>query len=308
MQLLANSEAESGIFTAAEMLLSGQGGLTACVEGISLVERDPGVRSVGYGGWPNILGEMEFDAAVMDGDTRQIGAVGGLKGFLSAVRVALAVKDKSQHEILVGEGAAIFAKSMGFEAENTLYPPSRETWWAKLREVLSEEEMDRFPNIDLSAVNKLITDPEKVRDTTVFLAQDTDCGLHVATSTSGWAWKHPGRLGDSPIPGAGFYADSRYGAAACTHTGEMTIRTSTARTIVLCLQMGMKLDLAIDFAVKDLLELSTGFLGGVVIHALDTYGNHRIANCQCEEDIFYWYWDDTLSQPEKRLAEPWREL
>ncbi len=63
---------------------------------------------------------------------------------------------------------------------------------------------------------KAITDPERVRDTTVFLSADAERGIHAATSTSGWAWKYPGRLGDSPIPGAGFYADSRYGAAACT--------------------------------------------------------------------------------------------
>ena len=72
-------------------------------------------------------------------------------------------------------------------------------------------------------------DPESVRDTTVFLCRDARAGLHAATSTSGWAWKYPGRLGDAPIAGAGFYADSRFGAAACTHTGELAIRAGTAR-------------------------------------------------------------------------------
>jgi L-asparaginase len=151
-------------------------------------------------------------------------------------------------------------------------------------------------------LSKAITDPERVRDTTVFLCQDASGGIHAATSTSGWGWKYPGRLGDSPIAGAGFYADSRYGAAACTHTGEMTIRCSTARTIVLAMKLGRSLSDAIQIAVDELAELTEGFLAGVVIHAIDAHGNHEVVNFRCPGDIAYWLWDDSMSAPEKRAA------
>ena len=141
-----------------------------------------------------------------------------------------------------------------------------------------------------------------MRDTTVWLAADKGRGIHAATSTSGWAWKYPGRLGDSPIPGAGYYADSRYGAAACTHTGEMTMRTSTARTIVLAMKLGYSLGDAVKLAVEELNELAEGFLGGVVIHAVDAHGNHEVTNFRCQGDIKYWLWDESMPEPELRAA------
>ncbi|MCV5950272.1 isoaspartyl peptidase/L-asparaginase, partial [Escherichia coli] len=86
----------------------------------------------------------------------------------------------------------------------------------------------------------------------------------------------------------GFYADSRYGAAACTHTGEMTMRCATARSIVLAMKLGRSLSDAVKLAVDERAELSAGFLGGVVIHAVDSQGNHEVANFQCAEEIRYW--------------------
>ena len=127
-------------------------------------------------------------------------------------------------------------------------------------------------------------------------------GVGVVTSTSGWAWKYPGRLGDSPIPGAGFYADSRYGAAACTHTGEMTMRCGTSRSIVLALRLGHSLEDAVKLALEELAELKTGFLAGVVIHAMDASGNHQVVNYRCDDEIRYWYWDERMSAPELRIA------
>ncbi len=133
-------------------------------------------------------------------------------------------------------------------------------------------------------------------------------GIHAVTSTSGWAWKYPGRLGDSPIPGAGFYADSRYGAAACTHTGEMTMRCGTARSIVLAMRFGHSLRAAVDMAIEDLAELTTGFLAGVVIHAIDAAGNHEVASFQCPEDIKYWIWEPGMANPQKRIARKYDPL
>ena len=164
------------------------------------------------------------------------------------------------------------------------------------------EQQAAFPNTPLTPLLKTITDPERVRDTTVYLSADPDRGIHAATSTSGWAWKYPGRLGDSPIPGAGFYADSRYGAAACTHTGEMTMRCATSRTVVLAMKLGYSLGDAVKLAVEELSELSEGFLGGVVIHALDAQGNHEVVNFRCPGDIRYWLWTPDMPEPELRDA------
>ena len=127
-----------------------------------------------------------------------------------------------------------------------------------------------------------------LRDTTVYLAQDGTGNICSGVSTSGWAWKYPGRLGDSPIIGAGSYADRRYGAAACTHTGEMTIRAGTARAVVLYLKMGLDLDDALAEAGRDLAGLEGGQEGTVVIHAVDSRGRHRVAAYRPEGSLHYW--------------------
>ncbi len=303
MIIVANSEAGAGIHEAVEILQAGRHGLDALETALNRVEEDPKVRSVGYGGWPNLIGEMEFDAGVMDGTTRRTGSVGALRGVVHAVSVARRVMSDLNHEMLVGEGACRFASESGFTPQPTLFPDSKKVWWEKLQGMLSAEEQAKFPDLPLAPLNSAITDPEKVRDTSVFLTIDSHKGIHAATSTSGWAWNYPGRLCDSPIVGAGFYADSRYGAAACTHTGEMTIRAGTSRTIVLAMKLGYSLEEAVKIAVDELRDLETGYLDGVVIHALDASGNHKVVNFRNRETIRYWYWDDTLASPEQREAE-----
>ncbi len=249
MLLLANAEAWPGFPTTVEMLRAGADSLTAMVEGITKVEAEPRVRSVGYGGWPNMLGVMECDAGVMDGNTRQIGAVGAVPNTLPVAKLAHEVMKKLPHVMLTGEGARRFATETGFSVDDVLMADSKRVWWERLVKEMTPEQAAAFPDTPLAPLLKTITDPERVRDTTVWLSADTAQGIHAATSTSGWAWKYPGRLGDSPIPGAGFYADSRYGAAACTHTGEMTIRCATSRTIVLAMKLGYSLGDAIKLAV-----------------------------------------------------------
>jgi len=302
MLLIANAEAWPGFATTVDMLKTGSDSLIALVNGISMVEADPRVRSVGYGGWPNMLGVMECDAGVMDGTTREVGAVGAVPNTIQTVRLAFEVMKRLPHVMLTGDGARRFASEIGFSLDDVLFADSERVWWARLEKELSPEALAKFPDIPLAPLSRTITDPERVRDTTVFVCADAERGIHVATSTSGWAWKYPGRLGDSPIPGAGFYADSRYGAAACTHTGEMTMRCATARSIVLAMKLGRSLSDAVKLAVEELSELSGGFLGGVVIHAVDAHGNHEVANFQCADEIRYWIWQDNMAQPELRAA------
>lgn len=302
MLLLANKEAWPGFPTTVKMLREGAISLDAMVAGISKVESEVQIRSVGYGGWPNMLGNMELDAAVMDGNTRDVGTVGAVPNTLPVARLAYEVMKRLPHVMLTGDGARRFAGEIGFSEDDVLFEDSKRVWWERLEKELSPEELAKFPNIPLAPLSRAITDPERVRDTTVFLSADSTRGIHAATSTSGWAWKYPGRLGDSPIPGAGFYADSRYGAAACTHTGEMTMRCSTARTVVLALKLGYSLSDAVKLAVEELNELSSGFLAGVVIHAVDAKGNHEVVNFRCEGEIRYWLWEDSMPEPELRAA------
>ena len=300
--LLANAEAWPGFDTTVDLLKQGGAGIDAMIEGIGKVEREAKVRSVGYGGWPNMLGEMEFDAGVMDGTTRDVGAVGAVPATLPVSALAREVMTHLPHVMLTGAGARRFATERGFAVDDTLHPDSKRVWWERLQKEMSPEQLAAFPDIALAPLSNTITDPERVRDTTVFLARDAAQGLGVVTSTSGWAWKYPGRLGDSPIVGAGFYADSRYGAAACTHTGEMTMRCGTSRSIVLALRLGHSLDDAVKLAVEELGELKTGFLAGVVIHAMDAVGNHKVVSFRCDEEIRYWYWDERMAAPELRVA------
>jgi L-asparaginase len=300
--LLANAEAWPGFDTTVELLKNGGAGIDAMVAGIAKVEREAKVRSVGYGGWPNMIGDMEFDAGVMDGTTRDVGAVGAVPATLPVAALAHEVMKHLPHVMLTGAGARRFATERGFAVDDTLHPDSKRVWWERLQKEMSPEQLAAFPDIPLAPLSNTITDPERVRDTTVFLARDAAEGLGVVTSTSGWAWKYPGRLGDSPIVGAGFYADSRYGAAACTHTGEMTMRCGTSRSIVLALRLGYSLEDAVKLAVEELSELKTGFLAGVVIHAIDAKGNHKVVNYRNEEEIRYWYWDERMAAPELRVA------
>ncbi len=302
MLLLANAEAWPGFSTTVELLRGGSDSLEAMVAGIGKVEREAKVRSVGYGGWPNMLGVMEFDAGIMNGTTREVGAVGAVPDTVPVSALALEVMRRLPHVMLTGEGARRFATEIGFPLDDTLHEDSRRVWWERLEKELSPQDLQRFPDIALAPLLRTITDPERVRDTTVFLSADPARGIHAATSTSGWAWKYPGRLGDSPIPGAGFYADSRYGAAACTHTGEMTMRCATARTIVLAIKLGHSLKEAVRLAIEELSELEGGFRAGVVIHAVDAQGNHEVVNFRCEGEIRYWLWEETMSEPELRTA------
>ncbi len=238
MILVTNNEGTLGVPTTARLLAEGQGGLDAIEAGIRLIEADERVRTVGRGGWPNLLGEVELDACLMDGTTLRSGAVGALKGFLHPVSVAREVMRRLPHELLVGDGAARFAHEIGATTAENLTPDSARAWQAWFDAELTPAQKQAWPDTDLINLCRHAIDPETGRDTTVFLAHDQSGIICSGTSTSGWGWKYPGRLGDSPIIGAGSYADTRYGAAACTGAGEMTIRCGTARSIVLYLKRG----------------------------------------------------------------------
>lgn len=303
MILIANYEGRSGIQKAIEMLKDKKDGLESIVEGIKIVEADPENHAVGYNSWPNLIGEVELDASVMDGDSLRTGAVGALRGYLHPVEIAHEVMKRLDHEIIVGKGAARFAEEIGAVRIDDLTPEMKEKWWRVIRERLRAEQLEKFPDLNLLDLDLHPFDPETAFDTIVYLAQDHQGKIAAATSTSGWACKYPGRLGDSPIIGAGIYADSRYGACACTNTGEMTIRCSSARSVVLYMKMGMTVEEAVLEAVNDLKHLKDGFLGSVTIHAIDTRGNFKVVDFRGEKERKYLIWRDGMKEAEMVTAE-----
>ena len=302
MILVTNNEGTLGVPTTARMLAEGAGGLDAIEAGIRLIEADPSVRTVGRGGWPNILGQVELDACLMDGSTLRTGAVGALQGFLHPVSVAREIMRRLPHELLVGAGAARFAREIGAETAENLIADSKRAWQAWFDAELTDEQKRAWPNVDLAALCQHAIDPEVGRDTTVFLAQDASGAICSGTSTSGWGWKYPGRLGDSPIIGAGSYADTRYGAAACTGAGEMTIRCGTARAIVLYLKKGASVAEAVYEAVDDMRALKGGLISRVTIHAIDARGDHKVVAVNGDGSNVYWLWDGS-GEPRRCPAE-----
>ena len=143
MILLTNNEGTLGVPTTARLLAEGAHALDAIEAGIRLIEADPSVRTVGRGGWPNLLGEMELDACMMDGSTLRTGAVGALQGFLHPVSVAREIMRRLPHEFLVGDGAARFAREIGAEPADNLIEDSRRAWQAWFDNEVPEEQTTR---------------------------------------------------------------------------------------------------------------------------------------------------------------------
>ena len=290
MIAISNNEGACGITATAEALGGYRAALDAIEAGIRLVEASQEVRTVGQGGWPNLLGEVELDASVMDGTSLRTGAVGALTGYLHPVSIARQVLERLPHELLVGDGARRFAAEIQAEAGDLLMPHARSAWDRWFRNEVAEADRARWPDVPMAELCKQAIDPETGRDTTVFLARDAQRHIGAGTSTSGWGWKYPGRLGDSPIIGAGSYADSRYGACACTGVGEMSIRAGTSRAVVLYMKMGMSVEDAVLEAVEDMRALKGGLIGRVTIHAIDAAGGHKVVAVNGLPENHYWLW------------------
>ncbi len=269
--VIASANGDVGMAAAVDVLRRGGSALDAVEAGTRLVELNPEDHSVGVGGYPNVLGQVELDASIMEGTTRRAGAVAALSGFPHPVSVARAVLDHlPQHLLLAGEGAAHFARERGFAPATLLTPAAEEAW---------QRAMAGTPDADsasLSFQSRRAQDPERTVGTVNFLARDAEGRIASAVSTSGWAFKYPGRVGDSPIIGAGNYCDNRYGACACTGMGEWSLRSSTARLVVYGLQTGLSLADACLVALADLADipLAAHIESVMSLVALDANGGH----------------------------------
>jgi N4-(beta-N-acetylglucosaminyl)-L-asparaginase len=220
MRVVASGNGIRATEKAMELMGKGTDLLDAVIAGVNIVEDDPNEMSVGYGGLPNEDGEVELDASVMYGPTHTSGAVAALKFIKNPSKVAKLVMDRTEHCLLVGKGALKFALAHGFKKEDLLTDRAREIW-LRWKENLSDKDNWLPPKSE-----KL---PAEVRQaimtygTINCIAIDAKGNLAGVTTTSGLSWKLAGRVGDSPIIGAGLYVDNNVGAAGSTGLGEANI-------------------------------------------------------------------------------------
>ncbi|MFQ5864024.1 MAG: N(4)-(beta-N-acetylglucosaminyl)-L-asparaginase [bacterium] len=224
--------------------------LDAVEKGANVVELDPEDMSVGYGGLPNEEGVVQLDASVMYGPTHNCGSVASLERIKTPCSVARLVMERTDHMLLVGEGALRFAKAHGFKEEDLLTDKAR-IRWLKWKENLSDRD-DWFPPADGKY------EEERTSGTINVLAIDREGNVAGITTTSGLAWKIPGRVGDSPIIGAGLYVDNEVGAAGATGRGEEVIRTCGSFFVVEKMRSGMSPQEACEAICQRIIDINGG--------------------------------------------------
>jgi N4-(beta-N-acetylglucosaminyl)-L-asparaginase len=254
--MVSSSNGLRALGTGMAILKEGKDTLDAVVATVNIVEDDPRDDSVGYGGLPNEEGDVELDASVMHGPTRRAGAVASLRHIKNPSKVARAVMEHSDHVLLVGSGALRFAEAHGFERMNLLTESSRIKWLAWKANASANWGVGLASPEWKDKVSAMIPSHYSEEERAALLARVEDVVLHPptgtinclavnekgdisgVTTTSGLAWKIPGRVGDSPIIGAGLYVDNDIGAAGSTGRGEENIKVSGAHTVVEMMRKG----------------------------------------------------------------------
>ena len=276
-----------------KQLKEGKPTVDAIVAGMNIPEADPKVRSVGYGGFPDREGKVTLDACIMDHDSN-CGSVSFLQGIKHPISVAKKVMQNTPHVMLVGEGAFKFALSEGFKEENLLTAEAEKDWknWV--------EESKYKPVINMEN-----------HDTISMLVVDKDGNISGGCTTSGAAWKMHGRVGDSPIIGAGLFLDNDIGAAAATGLGEAVLRTAGSAMVVELMRQGKSPYEACKEIVeriyakhknhKDMEYLQVGFIavnkkGEHAGYSLRSGFNYAVADeksgNRMEDAAFKMSWDD----------------
>jgi N4-(beta-N-acetylglucosaminyl)-L-asparaginase len=237
-----------------ELLKEGHDPLDAAIAGAAIIEADPNDHSVGYGGLPNEDGIVELDAAVMHGPTHGGGAVAGLRNIMHPAAVARLVMKRSKHCLLVGEGALRFARAHGFPEMNLLTDEARKIWLA-----WKEKHSDDWLPPKSGETEPQIMEALKTRITgTIHVsALDTHGDLGCVTSTSGLAFKIPGRVGDSPILGAGLYLDNTVGSCGSVGLGELNILNCASYLIIEEVRRGKSIKDAVVATAKRIAETCT---------------------------------------------------
>jgi beta-aspartyl-peptidase (threonine type) len=245
--IIGSERSEAGLAAGMDLLRQGGSALDAVEEALRRCEDNLDDHYIGSGGLPNARGEVELDASLMVGSTRAFGAVGAVRHFPHPISIARAVLETlPQHCLLVGAGAELFADEHGFERAELLTDEAatlfREALAPSLNSVEGEntsavtgDDLYRLAAIELVSRFRPHDGPW---GTVNVIALDESGEMVVGVSTSGYPWKYPGRVGDSALPGAGNYCDLRFGGAACTGRGEMSMRVAGARMVVDALARG----------------------------------------------------------------------
>lgn len=267
---------------AAEVFRSGGSLLDAVEKGINVPENDPSVSSVGYGGLPNAEGVVELDAAIMDGTRHRAGAVCALRSIKNPISVARQVLEKTKHTTLAGEGAFRFALKMGFEPQQLLTPQSLEAWlkWKST------------PNHETFWIG-----PEN-HDTIGMVATDGKGHMVSGCSTSGLAWKIPGRVGDSPLVGCGVYADDNAGAASATGDGDLMTNYCTSVSIVQSMRRGASPQEACEELLHYMAKVDARNRRGdeICVIAMNNRGEIGAASMNTDFKLTYALWRNGESQ------------
>ncbi|GAB4293469.1 MAG: N(4)-(beta-N-acetylglucosaminyl)-L-asparaginase [Ignavibacteriaceae bacterium] len=221
---------------AMDIILQGKDALDGVIAGVNTVEDNPNDHSVGYGGLPNEKGIVELDACCMHGPTHNAGAVASLRNIKNPSKVARLVMERTDHVLLVGEGALEFAKAHGFREENLLTEEAREIWlyW---KESLSDKDSWFSPG-NSDNIPEHIKKFFNITGTITCLGMDLKGNISGVTTTSGKAFKIPGRVGDSPIIGAGLYVDNEVGACGSIGRGEENLKNLSSFLVVEKMRMG----------------------------------------------------------------------
>jgi len=266
---------------AVEVLQAGRSLLDAVEKGINVPENDPNVTSVGYGGLPNEEGVVELDAAIMDGARHRAGSVCSLHSIKNPISVARQVLEKTRHTTLAGEGAFRFALKMGFQPEQLLTPESLKKWL----EWKSDPKGKRY-----------WLSPED-HDTIGMVATDGKGHVVSGCSTSGLAWKIPGRVGDSPLVGCGVYADDNAGAASATGDGDLMTNYCTSVSIVHYMARGASPQDACTELLQHMVKTDLrNRTGEVCVIALNNRGEVGAASMKSTYRLKYALWRDGKSE------------
>ncbi len=251
---IASGNGLPAVTKAMELIRQGTDALDAVIAGVNIVEDDPNDTSVGYGGLPNEEGVVELDAAVMHGPTHRAGAVASLRNIKNPSRVARLVMERTDHVLLVGEGALRFAKAHGFIEENLLTDRAREEW-LRWKETLSTKD-DWLPphTADDKDVGSIFEPFFRHTGTIHCGALDQNGNISCVTTTSGLAFKIPGRVGDSPIIGAGLYCDNEVGSAGSTGRGEANLINCSSVMVVEFMRAGKSPEQACLEACKRIVQ------------------------------------------------------
>ena len=279
--MIASERGEVGLTAGIDLLRAGASAMDAVEAAIRLVESDEENHTVGVGGMPNLLGEVELDASVMDGATRRAGAVAAVTGFPHPITIARAVCERlPQHLMLVGAGAERFADDVGIERGPTLTDAARQRWRDGLTAAGIEAATARYGPGERAYREQVLERlasmqvPDPPWDTVNVLALDAAGNLAVGVSTSGYPWKYPGRISDSAIIGAGNYCDNAVGGAACTGRGELAIRGTTARAVLYALAADGDPAKACAEALAETLDLPDEFRSPLQALCLTPDGRH----------------------------------